>query len=234
MYVATPLPGQPPKSRAFRTPRSFPTVTLSVRKRNRHSSYSATAHPSHPRVRIVDPDISIECPRARSARSGCTATMSPPAIGISRGDASTRSAPPLVNPSPAHPDGPWLRTGDLGFISDDELFIVGRIKDLLIVYGRNHSPDDIEATSRRSPKAGRARSRYPLTSTEQLVAIIELKKRAYEQALQAPSSRDVPGDIHLHGYRRDLVFPAVRFPPRRAKIRRSTCSSTIEVSCSHG
>ena len=47
---------------------------------------------------------------------------------------------------PAHPKGPWLRTGDSGFISDGELFIIGRIKDLLIVYGRNHSPDDIEAT----------------------------------------------------------------------------------------
>jgi acyl-CoA synthetase (AMP-forming)/AMP-acid ligase II len=46
----------------------------------------------------------------------------------------------------AHPEESWLRTGDLGFFSDGELFIVGRIKDLLIVYGRNHSPDDIEAT----------------------------------------------------------------------------------------
>jgi acyl-CoA synthetase (AMP-forming)/AMP-acid ligase II len=47
---------------------------------------------------------------------------------------------------PAHGEESWLRTGDLGFFSDGELFIVGRIKDLLIVYGRNHSPDDIEAT----------------------------------------------------------------------------------------
>ena len=45
-----------------------------------------------------------------------------------------------------HTRRPWLRTGDLGFFSDGELFIIGRIKDLLIVYGRNHSPDDIEAT----------------------------------------------------------------------------------------
>jgi fatty acid CoA ligase FadD28 len=45
-----------------------------------------------------------------------------------------------------HAEEPWLRTGDLGFVFDDELFIIGRIKDLLIVYGRNHSPDDIEAT----------------------------------------------------------------------------------------
>ncbi len=41
---------------------------------------------------------------------------------------------------------PWLRTGDLGVMSDGELFIIGRIKDLLIVDGRNHYPDDIEAT----------------------------------------------------------------------------------------
>ena len=53
----------------------------------------------------------------------------------------------LVDASSAGtPEGPWLRTGDLGFFSDGELFIIGRIKDLLIVYGRNHSPDDIEAT----------------------------------------------------------------------------------------
>ena len=49
-------------------------------------------------------------------------------------------------PPPRHLHGPWLRTGDLGVMSEDELFIVGRIKDLLIVDGRNHYPDDIEAT----------------------------------------------------------------------------------------
>ena len=54
----------------------------------------------------------------------------------------------LQNPTPGTPEGPWLRTGDLGFICDGELFIMGRIKDLLIVDGRNHYPDDIEATIR--------------------------------------------------------------------------------------
>ncbi len=52
----------------------------------------------------------------------------------------------LVEPSAGTPPGPWLRTGDLGVMSDGELFIIGRIKDLLIVDGRNHYPDDIEAT----------------------------------------------------------------------------------------
>ena len=52
----------------------------------------------------------------------------------------------IIDPSDDTPEGPWLRTGDSGFFSERELFIVGRIKDLLIIYGRNHSPDDIEAT----------------------------------------------------------------------------------------
>jgi amino acid adenylation domain-containing protein len=43
-------------------------------------------------------------------------------------------------------DGPYLRTGDLGFIKDGELFITGRLKDLIIVRGLNHYPQDIEQT----------------------------------------------------------------------------------------
>ncbi|MEE1930310.1 fatty acyl-AMP ligase [Streptomyces sp. TRM 70351] len=41
-------------------------------------------------------------------------------------------------------EGPFLRTGDLGFLLDGELFVAGRTKDLLVVNGRNHHPTDIE------------------------------------------------------------------------------------------
>lgn len=43
-------------------------------------------------------------------------------------------------------EGPFLRTGDLGFLSEGELFITGRIKDVIIIRGRNCYPQDIEAT----------------------------------------------------------------------------------------
>jgi acyl-CoA synthetase (AMP-forming)/AMP-acid ligase II len=42
--------------------------------------------------------------------------------------------------------GPFLRTGDLGFLRDGQLFVTGRLKDLLVIRGRNHYPEDIEAT----------------------------------------------------------------------------------------
>jgi acyl-CoA synthetase (AMP-forming)/AMP-acid ligase II/3-oxoacyl-(acyl-carrier-protein) synthase len=59
-------------------------------------------------------------------------------------------------------EGPFLRTGDLGFLREDgELFVTGRIKDLIIVSGTNHYPQDIEHTVERAhpalqPHAGTA------------------------------------------------------------------------------
>ncbi|MGH9827202.1 MAG: condensation domain-containing protein, partial [Blastocatellia bacterium] len=46
-------------------------------------------------------------------------------------------------------DGPFLRTGDLGFVKDGELFVTGRLKDLMIFRGQNYYPADIETTVQR-------------------------------------------------------------------------------------
>ena len=53
-------------------------------------------------------------------------------------------------------EGTWLRTGDLGVYLDDELYITGRIKDMIILDGRNHYPQDIEATAAEASTAVRA------------------------------------------------------------------------------
>lgn len=50
-------------------------------------------------------------------------------------------------------EGPFLRTGDLGFLGGGDLFVAGRIKDLIIIRGRKHYPQDIELTVERSHPA---------------------------------------------------------------------------------
>ena len=57
-------------------------------------------------------------------------------------------------------EGPFLRTGDLGFLAGGELYVTGRLKDLIILRGRNHYPQDVELTAERairtcSPAAAR-------------------------------------------------------------------------------
>jgi acyl-CoA synthetase (AMP-forming)/AMP-acid ligase II/thioesterase domain-containing protein/acyl carrier protein len=49
-------------------------------------------------------------------------------------------------------DGPFLRTGDLGFLHEGELFVTGRLKDVIIIRGRNLYPEDIELTVERCHK----------------------------------------------------------------------------------
>jgi long-chain fatty acid adenylase/transferase FadD26 len=83
----------------------------------------------------------------------------------------------IAEPAPTTPDGPWLRTGDLGVMSEGELFIVGRIKDMLIVDGRNHYPDDIEATIQELTGGRAAAISVPHGQTEQLVVVAEIKSR---------------------------------------------------------
>jgi amino acid adenylation domain-containing protein len=75
-------------------------------------------------------------------------------------------------------EGPFLRTGDQGFLRDGELFVTGRIKDLIIVRGRNLYPQDIELTAERSHAALRpgcgAVFTVPDGDTERLVIAWEL------------------------------------------------------------
>jgi acyl-CoA synthetase (AMP-forming)/AMP-acid ligase II len=80
---------------------------------------------------------------------------------------------------------PYLRTGDLGFLRNGELFITGRSKDLIIVRGRNHYPQDIEHTVARVSRAVRpgtcAAFSVDSGSEEKLVLIVEIPRPRPEQ-----------------------------------------------------
>src|SRR5690606_30552605 len=94
-------------------------------------------------LRIVDPDSHMVLPSGRVGEIWLQGENV--AEGYWRKPAETEQTFGGVI---AGTPGGWLRTGDLGAMFDGELFIIGRIKDVLIVDGRNHYPDDIEATIR--------------------------------------------------------------------------------------
>jgi acyl transferase domain-containing protein/acyl-CoA synthetase (AMP-forming)/AMP-acid ligase II/acyl carrier protein len=76
---------------------------------------------------------------------------------------------------------PFLRTGDLGFLHDGELYITGRIKDLVIIRGGNHYPQDIEQTVEQSHPALRnsccAAFSIEVNGLEQLVVVQEVERQ---------------------------------------------------------
>lgn len=76
--------------------------------------------------------------------------------------------------------GKFLRTGDLGFLSKGELFVTGRIKDLIIIRGRNYYPQDIERVAEQSHAALQENSNASFAidkeGEEQLVLVQEIKR----------------------------------------------------------
>jgi len=75
--------------------------------------------------------------------------------------------------------GPYLRTGDLGFLKEGELFVTGRRKDLIIIAGSNHYPQDIELTAERSHKDLRPASCAAFSiddAGERLIVAIEVER----------------------------------------------------------
>jgi long chain fatty acid CoA FadD26 len=73
--------------------------------------------------------------------------------------------------------GKWLRTGDLGTVLDGQLIVTGRLKDLIVVDGRNHYPQDVEATAQDAHPAVRrdrlASFGVPGSSGERVVVVAE-------------------------------------------------------------
>lgn len=151
----------------------------------------------HPRldseVLIVDPETLCPC---TPGQVGEIWTAGPSvALGYWQQEALSRQTF-KAKPSTGEPTAAYLRTGDLGFLRDGQLYIAGRLKELIIVHGQNHHPQDLEATIQRSHQALSADRGAAFAtgfdSQEQVVVVQEVKRS------------------HLAALPQDAIFSAMR------------------------
>ncbi|XRQ05225.1 fatty acyl-AMP ligase [Actinomadura welshii] len=134
-------------------------------------------------VRVVDPVTLQRRPEGRVGeiwvRGGSVAE------GYWRSPEETRES---FGARTAEGDGPYLRTGDLGFLADGELYVTGRLKDLIIVNGRNIHAHDVEEAAREAHPAALAGAAFvvdpepgrgaPDDGREHVVLVQEISTRA--------------------------------------------------------
>ncbi|ABA21272.1 AMP-dependent synthetase and ligase [Trichormus variabilis ATCC 29413] len=129
----------------------------------------------------------------------------------------------------------FLRTGDLGFIKGGELFITGRIKDLIIIRGTNHYPQDLEWTVQEihpalRPDYGAAFS-IDVDGVEQLVIVQEVKRKPEEEFNTdevLTNIRQAIAEIHeLQAYAVVLVKPGNVLKTSSGKIQRRACKASF-------
>ncbi len=130
--------------------------------------------------------------------------------------------------------GLFLRTGDLGFLKEGELFIVSRIKDLIIIRGRNHYPQDIELTVEQShlalqPGSGAAFS-IEVAGEERLVIVQGIKRtqrNADVNEITLAIRQAVAENHELEVYAIVLVQPSTVPKTSSGKIQRHLCRNNF-------
>jgi acyl-CoA synthetase (AMP-forming)/AMP-acid ligase II/aryl carrier-like protein len=99
-------------------------------------------------VLIVDPETHVPCPPDQVGEIW----VSGPSVARGYWNLPEESAGTFAACLAGSREGPFLRTGDLGFLHDGNLFVTGRLKDIIIIRGRNHYPQDVEHTVERADR----------------------------------------------------------------------------------
>jgi acyl-CoA synthetase (AMP-forming)/AMP-acid ligase II len=126
-------------------------------------------------------------------------------------------------------EGPFLRTGDLGFVRDGQLYPTGRLKDVIIIRGFNHHPEDLERTVEGCHasirKSGCAAFSVESAEGERLIVAVELDKKGKDpvEPLKA-AVREAVLAAHQLRVHEVLVVKSGALPKTTSgKIRRRSC-----------
>ncbi len=125
-------------------------------------------------------------------------------------------------------EGRFLRTGDLGFFRDGELFVTGRLKDVIIIRGRNHYPQDIEQSAEQAHSAVLPGAAFALTGDdgERLVVVHQLDRQFretdYQEIIQA-IRRAIVEQHELDPYAIVLIRQTSLPVTSSGKVQRSLC-----------
>ena len=132
-------------------------------------------------------------------------------------------------------DRPWLRTGDLGFLRHDQLFVTGRLKDLIIIRGRNLYPEDIEHSADRAHQGLRAgycaAFSVDMGDRDQLVVVQEVEPRCRDLDVQAAMQairRAIAAQHELEIYAIVLVKAGTIPKTSSGKTRRAACRELFQ------
>jgi acyl-CoA synthetase (AMP-forming)/AMP-acid ligase II/acyl carrier protein len=127
-------------------------------------------------------------------------------------------------------EGPFLRTGDLGFLRGGQLFVTGRKKDVIIIRGRNYYPEDIERSVEQAHEAFRpghcAAFSVDVENRERLVVVQEIEPRRRHLDAEAPLRairRAIASDHELEIHAIVLAKAAAIPKTSSGKTRRSAC-----------
>lgn len=131
--------------------------------------------------------------------------------------------------------GPCLRTGDLGYLNEKgELFVTSRIKDLIIVNGKNLIPQDIEETVQKTSEAVRANSVAAFSvdngEKEELIVVVELRRsftKTEADALAAQIKREIFEEYDV--LTSEIIFGRRGSVPRTTsgKLQRQLCKKNL-------
>ena len=180
------------------------------------------------RIAVVDPETSRELPPGRVGEIW----VAGPSVAAGYWELPEESAATFGAALAGDPERCYLRTGDLGFAADGELYVTGRLKDLIILRGRNHYPQDLELTAERShpalrPGCGAAFS-VDVDGEERLVVVHEVDRRAADpEAIVEAVRRAVAGEHEVSIHEVVLLRPGGVPKTSSGKIQRRACRAAL-------